>query len=265
MYALRNGWGVNDIYFALHCSPPGLSSHDQPDNGTFELYAHGRWLMNDTGYYTYGHDSELRNWHRQTRVHQTLTLDNRDSEIQGKHLLWQSAPGFDVVAVENAAYPGLIHRRTVWFVDRAFFVVLDEAIGDAPGTLDLHFQFAPGEVRMDIPGNRVFTRFDDANVLVASASDISLEEEEGWTACEYGSRETRKAVRFSHAQPAPAAFLTLIVPYKGNTPPEVAATFSPTFQPGAALAEVQAKAFDKSWTLRRDLATGDASVRAVQD
>src|SRR5690606_7666759 len=47
-YVLRNGWSTEGIYFALHCPPPGLSGHDQPDNGTFELFAYGRWLMPDT-------------------------------------------------------------------------------------------------------------------------------------------------------------------------------------------------------------------------
>lgn len=82
MYVMRNDWGPEQIYFALHAPPLGLKGHDQPDNGTFELYAYGRWLMPDTGYYTYGHDLEARLWHRQTQVHQTLTLDGRNLNRQ---------------------------------------------------------------------------------------------------------------------------------------------------------------------------------------
>jgi heparan-sulfate lyase len=76
----------------LACPPPGISGHDQPDNGTFELYAYGRWLMTDSGFYTYGHDKAARAWHRQTRVHQTLTLDNKDSKTDGRLRLWHSSP-----------------------------------------------------------------------------------------------------------------------------------------------------------------------------
>lgn len=54
---------------APHCLPPAISGHDQPDNGTFELYGYGRWLMPDTGFYTYGHDAKARAWYRQARVH----------------------------------------------------------------------------------------------------------------------------------------------------------------------------------------------------
>ena len=146
MYALRNEWGRDQIYFALHCSPPAISGHDQNDNGTFELFAYGRWLMTDSGYYTYGHDPEGRAWHRQTRVHQTLTLDGQNTRVDGKALLWHAAPELTAVAVENGSYKDLTHRRTVWFVEEKFFVILDEAIGDTPGALDLHFTFAPGEI-----------------------------------------------------------------------------------------------------------------------
>src|SRR5690606_26362114 len=59
VYTLRNGWTPEQVYMAVHCTPPSLNPwHDQPDNGTFELYAYGRWLMPDSGFYTYGHDAD---------------------------------------------------------------------------------------------------------------------------------------------------------------------------------------------------------------
>ena len=255
MYALRDAWGPDQIYFALHCSPPAISSHDQPDNGTFELCAYGRWLMNDTGYYTYGHDPEARAWHRQTRVHQTLTLDEKDSRVDGKNLLWSDSPGNLGLTVENNAYEGLRHRRTVWFVDKAFFVMLDEAIGEAPGALDLHFQFAPGEVSVDTKAHRATTCFDDANVLVWQAPEapVSLTREDGWFAWTYGQRLLRTALRFRHAQSAPAAFLTVLAPYRGTTPPEVSASLATGYQVGDASVCVEASAFGGKWTLRRNL------------
>ncbi len=48
--------------------------------------------------------------------------------------------------MENQSYVTLTHRRTVWFVDLVFFVLLDEALGDAADTPDLHFQMGPGDV-----------------------------------------------------------------------------------------------------------------------
>jgi len=263
MYVLRDRWGPEQIYFALHCSPKGISSHDQADNGTFELCAYGQWLMPDTGFYTYGHDPEGRRWHRQTSVHQTLTLDGKQSTIAGKHLLWKSTAQGDVVCVENASYEGLNHRRTIWFVDRAFFVLLDEAIGDASGTLDLHFQFAPGDVDMDTAKHRAVTRLPSANVLVWSDANapIAMEEEEGWYAWKYGHRKPRKAFRFRHSRSAPTAFLTVLYPFRGTQPPEVTARLSDTFQVGAERVECQVQVDERTWKIGRDLSTGDAWCR----
>jgi len=254
-YVLRDQWGPEQIYLALHCPPPGVSSHDQPDNGTFELCAYGRWLMPDTGFYTYGHDAAARNWHRQTRVHQTLTLANQNARIDGRQLLWESSPALDLVVVENPSYKDLVHRRTVWFVEKKFFVLLDEAIGRARGELALHFQFAPGEAEINASEHWAATRFPDANVLVwmDRQAPVTFEEEEGWHAWEYGHRTPRKAFCCKHAAQAPAAFLTVVYPYRGTSQPVVSARLGEGFQVGAGRAEVQVETQGKRWALVRDL------------
>lgn len=284
-YVLRNEWGPEQVYFALHCPPPGISGHDQQDNGTFELFAFGRWLMPDSGFYTYGHDPKGRAWHRQTRVHQTLTLDGKDSRVAGRELLWRTSPEVDVVVVENESYKGLTHRRTVWFVKQRqagagdqgpgaggqrpgasvwplatdhwplFFVLLDEAIGAAAGTLELHFQLAPGKAEINTQEHWATTCFDDANVLVWTdpKAPISMHEEEGWYGCKYGHREPRKAFCLRHAESAPAAFLTLIVPYRGTDRPVASATFPEGFQVGADRVEFQVEAVGETWQVARDL------------
>ena len=258
LYAMRDDWGPDQIHMALHCSPPAISSHDQPDNGTFELYAYGRWLMPDTGFYTYGHDAESRAWHRQTTVHQTLTLDGKDTSDDGRHLLWASEADGDVLVVENGSYPNLIHRRSVWFVNREFFAFLDEAIGDAEGQLDLHFQFAPGEVAFDEAGKRAFTQFDDANVLVTTNCAASMIEEEGWFAWTYGSRVPRKAFRFALEDRAPTAFLTVVAPYRGTNVPEVSAELPEAFRAGEDRVELTVDFEGKTRRFGRDLSSGDS-------
>lgn len=258
MYAFRSGWDPNAVYLALHCSPPAISGHDQPDNGTFELYAYGRWLMPDTGYFTYGHDAAARDWHRQTAVHQALTLDGKNAEVNGRHRLWRSDENCDTLVVENESYPGVVHRRTVWFVDHAFFVFLDEAIGDAPGTVDLHFQLAPGPVTLDGAGHWAATGFDDgANVLVwqAPAAPVALEKEEGWFAWSYGKRTPRPAFRFRHGRRASAAFVTVIAPYRGKARPEVALSGAESIKPGADAVALRVTVAGRTRDLSRDLGT----------
>ncbi len=255
MYIMRSEWGPNGVYMALHCVPPGLSGHDQRDNHTFELYAYGRWLLTDTGYYTYGHDREGRNWHRQTRVHQTLTLDNKDTHIDGKLRLWHTSPKLDALVVENASYEGLNHRRTVWFVDQEFFVVLDEAIGDVAGTLRTHWQPAAGPGKLDVDNGTYVTDFPYANVLIKSAYPKKpiIEPEDGWFAWTYGKREPRKTFSVRHPDVAPAAFLTVIAPYRDTSPPEIDAWLEDGFEVGADDAVVRVEAAGRSMRIGRSL------------
>jgi heparan-sulfate lyase len=259
MYVMRSDWGPEQIHLGLHCSPLAISKHDQPDNGTFELYAYGRWLMPDTGFYIYGQDSPDREWHRQTRVHQTLTMDGKDSQDEGRHLLWISEPTFDVVSVENQSYEDLVHRRTIWFVDRLFYVILDECLGDAQGDLELHYQFAPGELKVDPGEGRARTCFEDANVMVTATADtnLTLTEEEGWFAWSYGHRKARPAIRYGCEGAAPASILSLVVPYRGSNSPEASGTIPPGYVAGSDRVELEVSAFGKSYVVGRDLASGE--------
>ncbi|MDA0709938.1 MAG: alginate lyase family protein [bacterium] len=265
MYALRSGWGTDAIHMGLHCSPLAISSHDHPDNGTFELYAYGRWLMPDSGFYVYGHDPEAREWHRQTRVHQTMTVDGKDSVVDGRHLLWHSDEAWDALVVENPSYPHLTHRRSLWFVDRRFFVLLDEAIGDATGELNLHFQFAPGDISVEATG--AYTQFADANVLVRAARNVpvTLAQESGWFAWKYGFRTERQAIRLTHATQAPAAFLTLVIPYRGTEVPKASAQLPEGFVVGRNRVELSVDAFGSRWNLARDLGAATASCHRAEE
>ncbi|HET7560292.1 MAG TPA: alginate lyase family protein, partial [Limnochordia bacterium] len=242
MYFFRSGWGPDDIYMALHCCPPSAGGkkggHDQPDNGTFELCAFGRWLMPDSGCFVY-HESTApldRDWFRQTAVHQTLTLDNANSVNAPRHLFWWDTPELAVVRFENQSYPDLCHRRTVFFVQRRFFVIVDEALGDARGDLDLHVQLAPGPAQIDAGSKTARTEFaDGGNVLVwtPAVQAARMEEEAGYTSSRYGHYEPRPAFRLRLADGPPAALLSVIVPYRGAKPPRVVAALEPGFVPGA--------------------------------
>jgi heparan-sulfate lyase len=226
--SFRSGWDPEAIHFILKCGPDG-GWHGQPDNGSFELFAFGQYLMPDSGCYVYGGDSAERAWFRQTRVHQTLTLDGRDSVSDGRQLLWQPGDASDVVVVENPGYPGLTHRRGAVFVKaapRPFIVLLDDAIGDATGQVDLHFQLAPGRSSITPEHFTCRTDLPDGNVLLrcAAPAQATMEEEPGQVSFRYEQKEPRPAVRIRVAKAAdtPAVrFATALIPYRGPTPPVV--------------------------------------------
>jgi heparan-sulfate lyase len=260
LYAMRNRWTPDQVYMALHCSPPAYSSHDTPDNGTFELYAFGRWLMPDTGFFTYGHDREARAWHRQTRVHSTMTVNGKDTNIIGRQLLWQSSEDLDVLCVENYSYQYFLHRRTIWFAGKKseipFFVVLDEAIGDAKGDIAIHFPMAPGTVKIDNRSGSILTDFDDVNLLVkiTGKKTVALTEEEGWHAWEYGKREKRKMVSAIYKGQGPTVFVSILVPFKGKVPPDVSLLSNPlSLIAGMDPVNLDVMTADKRWSLSRKL------------
>ncbi len=98
----------------ISCGPDG-GWHSQPDNGTFELFAGGRNLMPDSGCYIYSGDPENRAWFRQTKVHQTITLNGENTAYDPELLLWQPAGNLDKLVVENAGYPDLTHNHFIEF------------------------------------------------------------------------------------------------------------------------------------------------------
>lgn len=268
MYFVRSGWDRDAIYAAFHCSPKAVSSHDQQDNGTFELFSGGRWVMPDSGCYAYGHGTAHeaeRPWFCSSVAHQTLTLDGRNSVNAARHLLWHDEPRHTVLAFENESYPGWTHRRTVFFVDRRFLMLLDEAIGDPGGTLDLHFQLAPGPAMLDAASKVGRTAFPEGgNVLVWTPSDapVDMVVEKGQTSSRFHEKESRPAWAFRHCEKRQAVFLTLVVPFSGDRPPLVEGRF-PDISAGASRIEITVAVEGVAWVLGRDLATGQAWCAAV--
>ena len=223
LYAMKSGWDKNAISLVLKCGPDG-GGHCQPDNGTFELYAGGRNLMPDAGSYIYSGDPENQAWFRQTKVHQTLTLNGENSAYAPKLLLWQPGENLDILVVENQSYENLTHRRSVFFIDKKYFVIVDEAAGTATGDIDNHFQLAPGGGRavFNQDSNSAQSNFSEGwNVFVQTQKQNGLEmiEEIGQVSFEYTKKEPRPAFCYrlkKKSENVKMRFVTIVVPYIGK-------------------------------------------------
>lgn len=112
-----------ELFLVLDLKRPGLEA----------VMAFGRWLMTDPGVFNYKGGDPGREAFRRTAAHQRLTLNGANAARAGKCLQWieDDGRGNAVLTVENASYPGLTHRRTVFFVQRRWFVLVDEALGAA--------------------------------------------------------------------------------------------------------------------------------------
>ena len=232
-YMLRNGWKEDATVMLLKAGPPA-EWHNQPDNGTFELYIKGRNFFPDAGSYVYGGSDEVlkeRDWFRQTMVHKTLTVDNANIEtMDTKCLLWDINSNVEKLVIENPSYTDLKHRRTVFFVDKTFFVIVDEASGDANGNVAVHYQLSEGKVTTDKTNLSVQTLYDDNNNVIVKgfgAKGTSLVEEEGWVSCAYRQKNERPAFAYQLTKTSkePVRFITVIYPF-GNQVPKIDASFS---------------------------------------
>jgi heparan-sulfate lyase len=220
LYSMRSGWNKDAICLVLKCGPDG-GGHSQPDNGTFDLYAAGRNLMPDGGCYIYHGDPENRNWFRQTKVHKTLTLNDKNSKYAPRLIRWEpDIDNQDILVVENDSYENLTHRRTVIFVDKKYFVIIDEAIGTATGQIGIHFQLAPGNAVFDEKDFSVRSDFEEGwNVTIRTKPQkgLKLIKEEGQVSFRYTVKEPRPAFVYQIDKPTEKTvrFVTVVVPYAG--------------------------------------------------
>jgi heparan-sulfate lyase len=262
-YIFRSAWTPDAVWLALKCGPSG-GWHGQPDNGSFELFAYGSYLMPDSGCFIYSGDAESREWFAATAHHQCLTLDNKNSAFAPKLLLWHTSPELTVLTVENQSFPGLAHRRNVCFVQRKIFLLVDEAIGDAKGDRRLHFQFGPPEAALAEDGTVTLKGRGDGKLLFKPVLDgFRAEKGAGQVAFEYRKKEARSAFAYSlNDQPV---FAALLVPYAGDTPPACSVSFGEgrTRKPGDDEMELQVTLEGQRYLLRRKLSAKTAALEAA--
>lgn len=221
-FTFRNGWKQDATVMVVKAGPKG-EWHCQPDNGTFELWYNGRNLFPDSGSYVYAGDAEvmkLRNWFRQTCVHNTLTLDEKNLQTtESVTKLWKSEGNEQVLVTENPHYDGLKHRRSVFFVDRTYFVIVDEAVGDAKGTVNLNYNLCEGAVEVDGKNNMLISSFEGpSNVKLQCFAEkkMTLKEKEGWRSVAYRQRVPRTAVSFNIDKKTSDAVRYITIIYLAN-------------------------------------------------
>jgi heparan-sulfate lyase len=153
-------------------------------------------------------------------------LNGENSKYAPKLLVWKPGENLDILVVENQSYAYLAHRRSVFFVDKKYFVIVDEAIGNANGDVDIHFQLAPGAgvAISNRDSFSVHTNFENGwNVFVKTQKQagLTLEEEEGQVSFLYTKKEPRPAFCYrlkKSAEKEKLHFVTLVIPFEKEAP-----------------------------------------------
>lgn len=222
-YVFRNGWGEDATQMVVKAGPPAFW-HNQPDNGTFELWYNGKNLFPDSGSYVYAGEGEVmqwREWFRKTSSHNTLTLNHNDIKVtDSKTLLWQPEGDVQILVTENQSYEKLKHRRSIFFVEGKYFVIVDEAIGSAKGTVNLHYQLPRGKCTSNRTEMMFSTMADDGvNVKLRcfGPEGTSIEMLDGWLSTEYMKKVKRPHYSFNAKKMdnKPVRYITVIMPGEG--------------------------------------------------
>ena len=219
-FIFRNSWGDDATQMVVKAGPPAFW-HNQPDNGTFELWYKGHNLFPDSGAYIYSGDDEImkwRRWFRRTDSHNTITLDNKDIDnTDSKTLLWDAEASTPVLVTENQGYEGFIHRRSIFFVDRKWFVIVDEAHGTASGTVNLNYQMPMGEIVFNTSNMTAATDFKDGSNMILKCfapENTEMAISDGWHSPAYRTKVERKKISFNttKAEGEVTRYITVIVP-----------------------------------------------------
>ena len=233
-FVFRNSWGTDAVQMVVKAGPKAFW-HCQPDNGTFELWFNGKNLFPDSGSYVYAGDEEVmkwRNWFRQTRVHNTLTLNDETLETtESVTRLWQPEGKEQILVTENQGYKNLKHRRSVFFVDNTYFVIVDEAVGTAKGMINLHYQMPRGKIANSREDMTFVTEFEPGSNMKLQCfgpEGMSMKKEEGWQSTDYRKKMKRMNVSFNarKSDETPVRYITVIYPVKNTQDaPEISAAF----------------------------------------
>ena len=129
------------------------------------------------------------------------------------------------------------HRRSVFFVDKKFFVVVDEATGSAKGDVAIHYQLCEGKTTTDTKKQCISTLFDDGNNIQMQGfcnEKAAMANEEGWVSYKYRQKTTRKAFAYNvdKKADAPVRFITVICPIvDGQNTEVIKAGFDKEYNP----------------------------------
>ncbi|MCX2477012.1 alginate lyase family protein [Pedobacter sp. MC2016-05] len=230
-YAFRNGWDMKSTVLQLKAGPPA-EFHAHPDNGNFVLWVKGRDFTPDAGSFIYANigvkENAKRDWYRSTMAHQTLTLNNQNIEInKASAIKWETGSDIERLTYTNPSYKSLNHQRTFLFIDQTYFLIIDRAIGDATGKLDVRYVLKEdAKPEVDQKNLQLSTTYNDGNNLfikLLNSENAILKPEESFVSYVYQKEQPRPAFAFEKQKNTikTVSFISLLYPFQEKKAPNV--------------------------------------------
>jgi hypothetical protein len=202
-------------HVVIDAGPHGFLSggHSHADALSMVATFDGLPFLIDTGTAGYTMDPAIRDRFRSSRMHNTLTLDDRSQSepagpfawrrtATGSAIRWVANPAFDAFDGTHDGYLPSSHRRFIFVLPRGIVVVADAVVDEAPHHAAVHWHIDAswraekfGQVfRFDRGGGRVRWL---AHLSGESQVRIGSEDGLGWTSPAYGRSLACAAVRLT--------------------------------------------------------------------
>jgi uncharacterized heparinase superfamily protein len=264
-YIMRSNWSSDSHYLCFDCGEiaAGLfqdsmssAAHGHADILSFELSAFGQPMIIDPGFYTYNGDDRLHYYFRQTRAHNTITIDRQSQAKEAGKMSWSNVPEyrlekwitkkeFDLCVGSHDGYKPVIHKRAILFKKKQvpalaevspmlpeYWIIHDFLEGEGEHLVESYFHFVP-DVKIEIEGKTIVARHPEGiglviqsianmredNPLAMDIIDTGGIPDGGWIAPGYGSLMRAPILRYQGMMKLPCEITTIIYPFKGNILP----------------------------------------------
>ena len=236
---MRGSWDRDAHQLLFDTGPLGCrvsGGHGHADLLAIQCSTHGKARVVDPGTYCYTPNPHWRDHFRASQAHSTVVVDHKSQAVpvgpfswrdrptaQLRH--WSTTPHFDYADAEHHAYRRLkdpvTHRRRVLFVKPDYWVVVDDLSAADVHEVDLMFQFAPGQLRLDKDGWAVSADAEGRGLAVRAFSSAPLHAEihqgqvepiRGWVSPDYGLRVPAPQLSYSAVTRLPLRVVSLLLP-----------------------------------------------------
>ncbi|MNC13028.1 Heparin-sulfate lyase precursor [compost metagenome] len=234
----RSSWEEQAMYMAMRAGV-GQAGHTHADALSLVLYAHGRELVADSGIGLFEWNKE-RKYVVSTRAHNTVTVDGLDQHVRSMHWntpssaackIWdfRSNGQFDYVYASHYGYTRcddpVVHSRKVLSVKNRYWLVIDLFDAKDQHLYEQRYHLTPGTAVCDWAKGRISAVRQDTGVLLAyprqEEARLSVEEGLFFLQGEYAPIPVAKR---SVTSTGCTVMETVILPFRGGQPPEVAIT-----------------------------------------
>jgi hypothetical protein len=177
----------------------------------------------------------MRDWFRSSAAHNTLSVDGESSSVPAGPFSWKSIahvrrsswisePRFDFVVASHDGFNRLqiplIHRRSILFMKKDYWIVHDRVESAAAHALQFWLHFDSLTLEAHIAGNTI----DCPQVcrIATFARGGGWTDETGWVSNCYGSKEPAPAFSFSVRSEGSEDIVTFLLPEVPGEPAPLA-------------------------------------------